>query len=74
MITLEQAKQTGCCRICGGVICEPGDKPFGYPAGWKDIFRVMLYPLNVTLNYGEEFAHTTCLNASKCDAETEPSA
>lgn len=62
MLTLEEAKRTGRCRICGGQIIEPG-APAGYPHGWKEEFREMLYPLAVTLNFGEEFAHTACLTS-----------
>ncbi len=60
MLTLEDAKLTNCCRICKVLIIEPGTS--GRPEGWKEQFGSMLYPLNVTLNFGREFAHTKCLN------------
>lgn len=61
MLTLKEAKETGCCRICGGRIIEPGTGPTGYPAGWQDMFGEMLFPVAVTLNFGGEFAHPKCL-------------
>ena len=57
MLTLEEAKATGCCRICGGRIIEPDRTPMGYPKGWKEEFRQMLFPVKVILDYGTEFAH-----------------
>lgn len=65
MISLVEAKATGCCRICGGRIVEPGSSPPGYPVDWMNSFRKMVFPVNVVLNYGEEFAHSDCLNKTK---------
>lgn len=55
-LTLEEARESNCCRICHApieVTCQP--------VGWKDRFEKLLYPVHVVLNAGQEFAHKDCL-------------
>ena len=59
IIPLEQAQATGCCRICGGVIFEPGSDKLTY-MNLGDKFREMVYPVPVVLQFGREFAHPEC--------------
>jgi hypothetical protein len=61
MLTLEEAKKTCCCRICGKPIQMP--EGGGFPVGWKESFGKMVWPLKITLNFGKEFAHTDCLSS-----------
>ena len=65
MLNLEEAVSTGCCRICGGRMLEPGTTPMGYPKGWKTKFRKLVYPIQIVLNFGKEFAHFDCIEKSK---------
>ena len=60
LIPLKEAKATNRCRICGEVVCGSDGKPIG----WRDEFGRMTFPLRITLNFGEEFAHTDCLEKS----------
>lgn len=57
MITVEEAKNRRVCRICEQPIPNPGA-----PKGWTEEFGKMVFPIRVTLNFGEEFAHTDCLD------------
>ena len=68
-LALEEAKQSDRCRICHQSI-----KAEMQPAGWKDRFDKLLYPVNVILNYGEEFAHKNCLppEPAKPTSEEKP--
>ena len=61
MLTLDEAVSTGCCRICGGRMLEPGTTPMGYPKDWKINFGRMVYPIKIVLNFGKEFAHPDCI-------------
>lgn len=56
LLSLNQAKQERRCRICGETIIVAGA-----PAGWMEDFGSQVYPIKITLNFGEEFAHTDCL-------------
>lgn len=56
-MTVEEARKSKTCRICG----EKIDLPAGQPKGWESEFREMFYPITITLNYGDEFSHTACL-------------
>ncbi len=59
MLTVEEAKARRVCRICEQPISNPGA-----PLDWTEEFGQMVYPIKVTLNFGEEFAHTECLEAA----------
>jgi hypothetical protein len=65
MLSVKEAKSRRVCRICE----EP--VPSGGPAGWTEDFGEMLHPIRVTLNFGEEFAHTECLQKTTQQAELE---
>lgn len=57
-MTVEEARENRVCRICGKpIVRDPG----GMPKGWQTEFGKMVYPERVTLNFGEEHAHTGCL-------------
>jgi hypothetical protein len=58
-MTVEEARASSVCRICGKNI----NVPTGQPKGWESEFGEMVYPLAITLNFGDEFAHTACLPA-----------
>ncbi len=64
LLSLNDAKLERRCRICGEPIVVTAA-----PKGWQEQFREMCYPPpSVTLNFGEEFAHTQCLS----DSEAQP--
>lgn len=65
-LTLEEARATLRCRVCGGRVFVPP----GQPKGWRDDFGEMVYPARLTLNFGGEFAHTECLEKGDGAAET----
>jgi hypothetical protein len=58
MLTVEEARERRVCRVCEipiiGVLA---------PMGWAHEYGHMTYPDRITLNFGEEFAHTACLEA-----------
>lgn len=54
-MTVEEARERRVCRICEQPVPSMG------PKGWPTEFREMVYPVAVTLNFGDEFAHTQCL-------------
>lgn len=56
-MTVAEARTARVCRICG----EPIPISGGVPKGWESEFGQMTYPLRITLDFGEEFAHTDCL-------------
>jgi hypothetical protein len=37
----------------------------GAPLGWPYEFGLMVYPIEITLNFGDEFAHTACLQGEQ---------
>jgi len=55
-LPLEQALRERRCRICGGTIAVNGT-----PVGFESEFGRMIFPIKITLNWGQEFAHTDCL-------------
>jgi hypothetical protein len=66
-LTLEEAKESERCRICHQIInvtCQP--------AGWKDKFGELLYPMHLVLNAGQEFAHKSCLPPEPSKPTTKP--
>ncbi len=63
-MTVEEARKRRVCRICQEVIpAVPA------PMGWTHEFRQQLFPVALTLNFGEEFAHTACLENEQALAE-----
>ncbi len=56
-MTVEEARKAYVCRIC--------EKPCGCgppgPLGWQTEFGSCVYPEAITLNFGDEYAHTACL-------------
>jgi len=55
-MTVAEAREKRVCRICELPISlsgTPKDAPLE--------FRQMVYPQKLTFNFGEEFAHTACL-------------
>lgn len=54
-LTVEEARKQRICRVCRRPIAGTG------PTGWPLEFREMVWPVKVTLNFGEEFSHTDCL-------------
>ncbi len=61
-MTVEEARTQRVCRICEQPIVLP---PEGTPKGWTHEFYKMVYPVRITLNFGDEFAHTDCLSPRK---------
>jgi hypothetical protein len=55
-MTVEEARKNRVCRICG----EPLPVPVA-PRDWTIAFGEMVYPVAITLEFGDEFAHTACL-------------
>jgi len=60
-ITVAEARSRRVCRICEQPI-SPGP---GCPLGWETEFGRMVYPAAVSLDFGNEFAHTACLETSR---------
>ena len=58
-MTIQEAKEKSVCRICE----KPIGRGPGKPMGWTSEFREMVFPEKITLNFGEEFAHTDCLKS-----------
>jgi hypothetical protein len=54
-MTVDEAKRRRVCRVCEQTIHATG------PVDWPDNFGMLVWPETVTLNFGEEFAHTACL-------------
>jgi hypothetical protein len=55
-MTVLEARKKGVCRICGETI-----RAVGVPRGWQTNFGEMTWPQEITLKFGDEFAHTDCL-------------
>jgi hypothetical protein len=61
-----KARIAGVCRVCGGAI--PGGP--GRPPGWQTGYGSLSFPPPaVTLNFGDEFAHTACLTLDPVDVD-----
>ncbi len=56
------ARARGVCRICGRSVGVP---TYGLQENWPFKFGEMTYPMKLTLNFGDEFAHTDCLKSSE---------
>lgn len=56
-MTVEEARKQGVCRVCGAPIPAVAHQP----KGWQSDFGEVVWPLAITLKFGEEFAHTACL-------------
>jgi hypothetical protein len=54
-MTVAEARDQRVCRICGQPVKGGG------PIDWPLIFGKMTFPSRLTLNFGDEFAHTDCL-------------
>ena len=68
-LSLEDAQERECCRICHQPVeVETGQQPIG----WKTRFVELLYPTNLVLNRGSEFAHKVCLPAEKPPQPPDP--
>lgn len=67
VLSLAQARAQRRCRICGEPIAVQG-----CPAGWTEDFGSMVYPLRLSLAFGAEFAHTSCLEQSIRIVEVMP--
>jgi len=66
MMTVKEAREQRVCRVCGVPIL--GGK--GSLLGWESEFGERLYPPPaLTLNFGDEFAHTTCLGAKNVNED-----
>lgn len=66
VLTLNQAKKTGCCRICGH---EMNVNPTS--TQWQSSARFLHNGVDVTLNFGKEFAHTKCVNKQAEDGNQQ---
>lgn len=68
LIAVQEAREKGICRICKASV-----RAEGQPLGWELNYgkRVFLGP-SLTLNFGEEFAHTECLRREKESADAKP--
>ena len=63
---VEEARRLGVCRICQKpIVSGPG-----FPKGWQFEFGKMVFPQAVTLNFGDEFAHTACLEPEAAQEAT----
>jgi len=62
-MTVAEAKGKRVCRICGEAISVTA-----VPLSWTEDYGEMTWPIAVTLNFGEEFAHTACLNPKRGNA------
>lgn len=61
-MTVQEAREKRVCRVCGESVATPK----GSPKGWETEFGERLYPFPpLTLNFGDEFAHTSCLEEEK---------
>ena len=67
-LPLIDAQERGVCRICGEPLLKDAKN---LPAGWRTMFREQVWPDKITLNFGEEFAHTDCLAAAPEKGGTE---
>ncbi len=59
-MTVQEAREKRVCRICGESLFvggTPKDAPLE--------FGRMTYPIKVTFNFGEEYAHTDCLETEE---------
>lgn len=63
-MTVDEARKSGCCRIC--MVSFPHVIA---PEGWQFEFGELVYPIGITMNFGDEFAHTACLIAPPTNAE-----
>lgn len=61
VIPLEEARETGCCRVCGGRLLEPNAEGNLEPLPMAGKFGDLVYPVAITLKFGKEFAHPSCL-------------
>lgn len=62
VLQLDEARGSGRCRVCGGVIFEQGENGKFDPLPNMN-FGDLVYPVPVILKFGKEFAHPECVNA-----------
>jgi hypothetical protein len=61
-VTVQEARERKVCRICG----QPVSNPKAQPKDWQTEFGERLFPYPaLTLNFGDEFAHTACIEAQE---------
>ncbi len=68
-MTVEEARVKSVCRICGKSMALPQGTT---PKGWTHEFYEMTYPLRITMDFGDEFAHTDCLPPQKEERDDRP--
>jgi len=66
-MTVAEARDKRVCRICEQPIHSA---PTTLPKGWETQFGEMVFPGAITMNYGEEFAHTGCLKVGQSTTES----
>lgn len=67
-MTVQEARERNVCRICG----EPIKNVGGQPKGWQEEFGQRLFPPPaITLNFGDEYAHTACLPEGTASPKAE---
>lgn len=60
MLSVEEARQRRVCRLCEQPVF-PNGTPEGQPMGWAHEFGKMVFPYQIILDFGREFAHAECL-------------
>ncbi len=65
MLSVKEARENRICRLCGKKI-----QVYGVSENWEFEFRELIYPIKLTLNFGEEFCHTECLAKELNQAES----
>ena len=66
MLSVTDARARRVCRVCEKTVVAGGVQP-----DWPFKFDKLLHPERVTLNFGEEFAHTDCLAAAGASPTSE---
>ena len=56
-MTVEEARTARVCRICE----QPIPRFIGAMKGAEFEFGAAIFPIKITYNFGDEFAHTDCL-------------
>lgn len=60
-LTVAEARAKNVCRVCKLPVRLPKE---GVPEGWQTECKLLRFPDALTLNFGEEFAHTSCLRSA----------
>lgn len=61
-LSLKEAQDRGVCRFCEKTFSRAAH---GEPHGWKFDFGEMMFPEQIILNFGKEFAHKICLEKAR---------